>query len=275
MDAPGTYKVQARRRISIYADSKVVGTLDATSELDIEIVQGDVAELKRAFEKYTRDLTFDGFQVRFNAIAAITTAAPPFLEDHILQLSRTSYGAGPTITALASLNTPRTRKRLAEMAEDPDRPGTRQAAIGALAQTLDPSVLNILERIAKTGLPGDRSLAITNLGLFGKPGFALLSFTLRDPDVNIQIAAVRGMGATASRSAVPILIDLLRTSDRQLALDARVSLAELTHFAVDGKPFLQNPPPEEWRRWHQWWVANHATAEIFDTNHCSEPRPLP
>jgi HEAT repeat protein len=177
--------------------------------------------------------------------------------------------------ALGTLNTRETKKKLAALAEHSDRDGIRQPAIGALAQTRDLAVLPVLKRIAGSGVQGDRDFALWNMGQFGKAAVPFLASTLRQKDLNTQIAAIRGLGASATRSAVPILIELLRSSERQLVIEARVNLAQLTHFSIDGNPYPQTPPRNEWRRWHDWWVSHQANAEIFDTNNCSQPRPLP
>ena len=128
-------------------------------------------------------------------------------------------------------------------------------------------------RIARTGPTRDRELALWHMGILGQAAVPFLASVARGSDVGLRIAAIRGLGASGSRSAVPILIDLLRPPGGQMASDARVALSQLTHFSTGGN--VSSTEPDEWSRWHNWWVLHGAIAQIFDTNHCSVPEPLP
>jgi len=89
--------------------------------------------------------------------------------------------------------------------------------------------------------------------------------------------AIKGLGATGSRSAVPILVELLNNPQgAQLNLVCE-SLAQLTHLAA-GILFLPNAAmsrQDDYRRWIAWWNSKRATAKIYNTDHCSELIPCP
>lgn len=193
--------------------------------------------------------------------------APPFLEDVILQLSEAdNWTIERAIPALGLLNTVQTRKRLAELAEQ-----SYQLALGALAQTRDPSALALLMRIGSREDHPARSMATHNTGVYGDAAIPFLEAVLKNPDADPHIDA----SATASPKAVPLLIDLLRNSEGLLLLDVRRSLAQLTHFVVDGSPVDMKPRPYEYDSWLKWWASNQETGEIFNTDQCVEASPLP
>jgi hypothetical protein len=296
IDSPGTYKVQARRRIEIYADESshfnATGWLEVASDFDISVVPGTDEQLRKAFERYVQDLTISSSsgtwnkqdqqrykardKARNNAIDAITTMAPLFLEDVILRLAEApNWEIVKAIPALGHLNTERTRKRLAELAVQSDQGALSQPAVGALAKTHDPSALAVLMQIGSMADHPARSFAIQYTGLYGNAAIPYLAAAINNRESYVQVAAIRGLGATASRTAVPILIDLLKKSEHSLLRDVRESLAQLTHLADGGDPTSDKPRPDEWRHWREWWALNGATAKIFDTNQCSEAAPLP
>jgi len=148
-------------------------------------------------------------------------------------------------------------------------------AISALARTGDKAAIPVLKRIAEYGQVGYREIAVFGLGHFGENVIPFLTAILRESELDMQVAAIRGLGISASHSAVPILIELLHNSELQLAKEARLSLAELTHYSVDSNLWIQDIAPREYEMWNKWWQKHGATAEIYSTNNCSQPRPLP
>jgi hypothetical protein len=279
IDHPGTYEVRARRHIPLFANtspsSAAVSYLDVASDFKIAPTTGNDDELKAAFEPYVRDLASADARAQSNAVDAIATMAPRFLEEVILRLADVPNQAAATTAALGRLNTRQTREKLADLAEHSESGAARQAAIFALAKTGDRTAIPVLERIVRSGQDGDKEFAVWDAGLFGEVVIPFLTTTLQGADLNMQVAGIRGLGVSACRSAVPILIELLRSSNLQLASEARVSLAELTHYLIDSNLWLQAPQPNEYERWREWWQKHGTSAEIYSINNCSQPRPLP
>ena len=305
-----------------------IGLFEMASDFDIKIVQGTEAQLRTAFEPFVksfRSVKFypaettatneqqvtapgqqqtassggeqpsskqqasqDFLQDYYDAIAVITAMAPPFLEDVILEISKSPLvmRKRDVIVTLGKLNTKRTRERLAELAEKTNagdksllaefsaKMGVNALAVAALAQTRDPSALAALMKIGDWNDHPARADAIQNIGLLGEIAIPYLKAAFKK-DVLSKDSAIHGLGATASRAAVPILIDLLEKSDGIWLRFVRESLAQLTHFVDGGKHIDSEPKPDEYRHWREWWTKHGATAEIFDTNHCSDLAQLP
>jgi HEAT repeat protein len=195
---------------------------------------------------------------------------PSFLEDVILKMSKTRMAKSQSIAALGILNTERTRARLVEIAEQTSVGNDSTNAVIALAKTRDPSALPVLMRIGPA-----RPYAIWNIGLFGDKAIPFLTNALKNP--GLQNDAIRGLGATGSRAAVPILIELLNNPQGAQLNLVRESLAQLTHLAA-GSLFLSDaatPGQDDYRRWMAWWESKGTTAEIFNTDRCSEVKALP
>jgi HEAT repeat protein len=97
---------------------------------------------------------------------------------------------------------------------------------------------------------------------------------LHQPDANVRVAALRGLGITASRPAVPILIKALQDSDAQVFQQATQSLAELTHHSITTAPWSEKPSRSAYNRWHEWWLRNKLTAPIYGTDKCVQSEML-
>jgi len=277
---PGTYKIRARRSIPIFPFDRSGKVLEIASDFEIVLVPGTEEQLRTVFQKYVNELSSEGWKVRLDAIQAITTMGPSFLEGVILKLSSADDSVLASIPALGRLNTSQTRARLAELAESPDQSSIRQSyirqpAINALGETRNLDVFPVLKRVGINGAVGDRDIAIVNTGLYGDFAIPFLSEILNNPDENTKVAAVRGLGITKSRKAVPLLFNLFHNSKDYLLREVRLSLAELTHFALNGNPMDQEEHPDKWLRWQRWWELNGATAKIYGTDSCSDPGPLP
>lgn len=276
LDHPGSYEVRGKRRIPVFANTTYpISTLEAEANFAIAVRLGNENQLKEAFGKYVQELDRADESIQFNAVQAITATAPRFLEHVILRIADMPNWAATATAALGRLNTSRSRQKLVELAMHSDRDATRQAAIFALAKTGDPLVLSILKQITKARPKDDGLLAVTNAGFLGTSAIPFLREKLLAADQNMRLAAIRGLGATASRSAVPVLIRLLNDPQGNLVREARVSLAQLTHYSVGSNLFVNEKQPNEFKRWQEWWNRHGATAEIYDTAHCSQPRMLP
>ncbi|MBZ5562691.1 MAG: HEAT repeat domain-containing protein [Acidobacteriia bacterium] len=276
LDHTGVYEVHARRRVPVYPQGvwtpQSSDNREFSSDFQITLVTGTEDDLKAAFAPYVQAATGPFTKDQWQAIAAINSMGPPFLEELILKWADTLGRSNPA--ALARLNTPRARQKLMELAEHSPQGYIRQEAIQALAKTRDRSYLPVLVRVAETSKDGNREMAIWRTGLFGADAVPFLAKMLRDPDANARVAAARGLGITASRSAVTALIEALRDPDVQVFMNVCESLAELTHHSITSPPRATTPSEAAWRRWHDWWVRNGLAAPIYTTDNCVQPRPL-
>ncbi len=277
LDSAGSYQVHARRSVPVYASGafappRTAPTKEFSSDFQITLVQGSEDDLKAAFQPYVEDASTPEQGDHWLAIAAIEEMAPPFLEDLILKLANTPNRVSPA--TLLRLNTPRSKQKLVEWAEQSSNGALQQGAIQALAGTRDPSYLPLLIRIAGKLTDGIRDSAIWGAGLFGEDAVPFLESKLGDPDAYARVAAARGLGLTRSRSAVSILIGALQNPDDEVHRQVTVSLAELTHRSITKEPWHESPSPDQYRRWHNWWLENEHTAQIYGTDDCVQPQPL-
>lgn len=241
-------------------------------DFQITLVRGSEEELKAAFQPDVEDASTPEQGDHWLAVAAIQAMGPPFLEDLILKLAQRPNRASPA--ALLRLNTPRSKQKLAEWAQQSSNSSLQQGAIQALAETHDPSYLPVLIRTAASLTDGNRDSAIQAAGLFGEDAIPFLQSALDDAGVDAQVAAARGLGLTRSRSAVSILIGALQNPDNEVYRAVAVSLAELTHRSITKEPWNQLPSADEYHRWHNWWLENELTAPIYGTDNCVQPQPL-
>lgn len=276
LDQAGTYQVHARRSVPVYpseiAPPGTALTKEFSSDFQISLVQGTEEELKAAFQPYVEDARTPEQGDHWLAIVAIEGMAPSFLEDFILKLADTPNRISPAV--LLRLNTPRSRQKLVEWAQQSSNGALQQGAVEALAKTRDPSYLPVLIRIAAKLTDGNRDSMIWDAGLFGEDAVPFLRSALNDPDVYAQVAAARGLGLTRSRSAVSILIGALQIPNNEVHRAVAVSLAELTHRSITREPWHESLSPDQYRRWHNWWLENQHTAQIYGTDNCVEPQPL-
>jgi len=280
LDHAGVYQLNARRRVPVnFEGQTLAGPLaqpqsseDFASDFQITLVTGSEEELREVFQPYVSGMDSSDSLVQSEAIGVITEMAPPFLEDVILKLADLPNQAAPAASALGRLNTTRAKQRLAEMAEHSQQ---RQSAIRALAGTRDRGYLPVLIRISSEISDGDRDFTIWCAGLIGgESSIPFLVSVLHQPDANVRVASLRGLGITASHPAVPILIKALQDSDAQVFQQATQSLAELTHHSITTAPWSEKPSRSAYNRWHEWWLRNKLTAPIYGTDKCVQSEML-
>jgi hypothetical protein len=87
-----------------------------------------------------------------------------------------------------------------------------------------------------------------------------------------RINAVTAMGSTGSRAAVPILLDLLKSSDTDIADRARYGLRLLTHRSASDDQ--SENPQSQYPKWSQWWAREGVSAPIYKAAECGNFVPL-
>jgi hypothetical protein len=80
------------------------------------------------------------------------------------------------------------------------------------------------------------------------------------------------MAYTGSRAAVPVLFDLLRSSDTSASERALYGLRELTHRTLSA---ASGSPQSQYAKWLEWWSRNGESARIYKPTDCGELIPLP
>ncbi|MGA1201435.1 MAG: HEAT repeat domain-containing protein [Planctomycetota bacterium] len=118
---------------------------------------------------------------------------------------------------------------LAALERTPD-PTVRRAAAIALARCSGDESLPVLEAMAGSEDPLDRTAAATALGIVGKGGSTSLASLLRDLDPRVRTAAVSSIGSIEA----PFRFSLLRTVLEDPDLAVRATVAEV--FAKERPP---------------------------------------
>ena len=285
IDHPGKYYVSASRELRFSGRVSSLGTLLAPasrsfkSEFEIAMVEGEKADVERAFKPFLEGLSSSDFERRVEAVETITATAPPFLEKTLITLADgpDSFAQSRAIPALGRLNTAESRRALAKLIEDRQDYYSWQA-IDALAETRDRTYVPLLAELARD--PAWQNVAIPALGELGGPGVVpslagLIQYPLGPPnEPPVQSLAVRGLANTGSREAIPYLIEALR--DPLVHQDAVNALEQLTHVVIwDEKskhwlyPQDQVTAEKMAERWRRWWQSTGQKAKLYGPGDCS------
>lgn len=291
IDHPGTYHVIASRnlRFSLHRGKYSFIAPESRSfrrDFEIRVAKGNNAAVEKAFEPFLKNLNSHGFKQRTEAIEAITTMAPPYLEKTIIALAESnhSFTQSRAIPALAKLNTAASRRVLARLIEDRQSDYSWQA-INALAGTHDAKYAPLLEKLARD--PAWQRAAIPALGELGGAKVIwflapLVYYPLGFPnEPPLQQLAIRGLANTGSRKAIPYLIRALR--DPLVHQDAVNGLEQLTHLVIfqkNSRHWLytkdRKTADQMAERWQHWWTSQGKQAKIYGPHDCtSPPEPLP
>jgi hypothetical protein len=202
------------------------------------------------------------------AVRVLASLAPPSLEDTLIDFATSGKLWGDAQLAMGRLNTPRSRAVLAEMLRD-GRPGSPEhyEAANFLGSSGDPQWFPLLLADAKKQPGGDLSPAAESGGDRAVPFLVDLIHS----DTELRLQAISAMGATGSRAAVPMLLDLLRSADAKTSECALYALQMLTRRALKG---AEDSPQSQYPIWQAWWSREGAHARIYKPTDCSETLPL-
>jgi hypothetical protein len=284
LDQAGKYEVRGTARIGLREtdrfDSPEISEIEVSNTFKISLVNGNESKLRAAFAPLVAQLASQDFKARAEAVAAITDTAPPFLENVLIDLSKTNdvYAA---IQGLRKANTTKTRQALGDLAEHGSDSSIRMEALRNLARTGDRSYLSLLLRLVKTTTESDtRTVAAEAAGDLGgeRATPELLPF-VASADASARLAGAVGLGHTVDRTAVPVLISLLLDSDSNVRENAAGGLFLLTHRAVflgDQMADMKDPQAgiAAYQRWSHWWSTNGGRAAIHGMADCDSPEPL-
>jgi hypothetical protein len=278
IDSAGQYEIQAERNLSYAPASEDFfraskNTLDVDTRLSFRVDDNavwDGADL----QAWVEQLNSTDSAKRREAGRTLASMAPKSLESVLLGFADNSEFREWAPLAFHRLNTSASLTALAKMLET-TKPGTYEHLKAAefLAATGDPKWFSLLLQVAQKNskiatyvadaaeVGGDRILPV------------LLSM-LQSPDTEFtRPIAVSAFGYTGSRSAIPILLGLLRSDDPGTSQRALYGLRQLTHRDIGGDRWFDNPQ-SQYPAWVKWWNNEGANAPAYSATECGEIKPL-
>jgi len=279
----GAYSLHAQTSIVVRKqnlfDAPKMDQLSVSDTLRIDVRPGHGDELESAFRPIVTQLNSLDLTRRADAAAAVSELAPPFLEDVLIELTKTQF-AHSAIAALRKADTPKTRAALAQIALGGEDLMLRIEAIQNLGRTKDEAYLPTLFQLMgldNNAIQNAAAVAAGTLG--GATAVPRLSAFINARNGSARIAGTEGLGRTHAREAVPILIGLLLDSDSNVRQSAMSSLFLLTHYvAFDANKWADISTAESaasvHQRWVRWWESHWSTCEIHGMADCASPQPL-
>ena len=171
------------------------------------------------------------------AAGAITALAPPFLEDVLIELTKTNC-AYAAIEALRKANTLKTREALAQIARNGSDSMLRLEAIRNLGRTNDVTYLPTLVQLMNSDSKEIQNAAAEAAGnLGGSSAVPQLASLISSPNVVTRLAGTNGLGNSHANEAVPLLIGMLVDADpniRQAAVSGLWLLTQRAAFDGNG-----------------------------------------
>jgi hypothetical protein len=280
---PGIYAIRAQTAIVVHAqnlfDSPQIAQFDATDTLTVKVQRSNENRLKATFQPFIEELDSPDLIKRSEAAGAITGLAPPFLEDVLVELTKSSY-AYAAISALRRADTLKTRETLAQIATSSGDSMLRIQAIRNLGRVGDvtylPDLLRLLQSDDKQ-IQNAAAEAAGNLG--GSAAVPQLAALALSPDAETRRAGTNGLGVAHASQAVPILIGLLLDSDPNVRQAAVGGLSLLTrHGAFEGNQWADVASPQSaaavHQRWVSWWNSHGKDSKIHGMADCAPAESL-
>lgn len=280
---PGTYTLHARTAIVVHNqdvfDSPEIERLEVSDALKANLQRSNESQLKLAFQPYVEELNSPEPEKRSEAAGAITTLAPAFLEDVLIELTKTSY-AYAAIEALRKADTVKTREALAQIATNSSDSILRIEAIRNLGRTNDVTYLPLLFQLMDSDSKGIQNAAAEAAGnLGGSTAVPQLAKLVSSPNAATQLAGTNGLGNSHANEAVPFLIGMLLDSDANVRQAAVSGLWLITHRAAfDGNQWADvtsvQPAAAVHQRWVRWWSSHGNDNKPHSMTDCSAPESL-
>jgi HEAT repeat protein len=280
---PGVYDIRAHTTIVVHAqnlyDSPQIAQFDATDDLTVKVQRGNEDQIKAAFQPLVEELDSPDPMKQREAAVAITALAPPFLEDVLVSLAKSSYAYG-AISALRRADTSKTRETLAQIATGPGDSMLRIEAARNLGRAHDPTYIPTLFRLMDTDnkeIQNAAAEAAGNLG--GAAAIPQLAALLSSRDADTRRAGTNGLGEAHASQAVPLLIGLLLDSDANVRQAAIGGLYLLTHRAAFENTQWADVTSIEsaasvHQRWVRWWNSHRHDTKMHGLADCAPPESL-
>ena len=276
---PGDYEIEAQKSLSTFARIDDLASPQHSEEVaktfHIHIEDGATPP-PGTFDRYRDQLQSPDERLRREAARTLATFAPPSLEATLLRFPHQPEFKQFAPLALHNLDTPGSLSALAEMLAT-NQPGTYEHMKAAeyLAQSDDPAWFPILRQVAQDNA-GIYEYPRDAAEIGGDNAVPFLLQLMHSADLHSSPGnAVTALGATGSRVAIPILLQILRDPDKDIARTAQFSLVELTHLDTNNDFTRPEDPAATQLRWSTWWRTSGASAHIYKAHECSEYKPLP
>jgi hypothetical protein len=280
---PGAFVIRAHTAIVVHAqnlfDSPQIAQFDVTDTLTVKVQRGNENQLKAAFQPFVEELDGPDLMKRGEAAGAITALAPPFLEDVLVALTKSSY-AYVAIGALRKADTSTTREALAQIATGTGASMLRIEAARNLGRTHDATYLPTLFKLMETNDKEIQNVVAEAAGNLGGPAAVpQLAALVSSSDVEARRAGTNGLGDAHASQAVPILIGLLLDSDANVRQAAISGLYLLTHRAAfENDQWADVTSPQSaaavHQRWVGWWNSHGKDSKIHGLADCAPPESL-
>lgn len=280
---PQTYDIRASRTLhygfpGAALESRNFGVqIKAEALFHIRIGDASDESLAPIFQPYLADLNSKDSERQSEAARVIGSLAPSFLEATILSMLDSPVTRPFAIMGLRHLNTPRSREALASIVQTTSGYSyEKDQAIKYLSEMGDRTYFPLLLGEAMRHEPNqarDYVLAAAELG--GEEAMPYVVSLVISPDPFSRANGVMALPLTDSRTAVPILIDLLRNQDIDLERLASIGLIRLTHLSPLGENrWFSDKPADDNPEWWNWWLSNGASAPIYGPSQCGKVESL-
>ena len=265
INAPGEYWVDAKRN----SGPNHTGDVHAKLRFRVDVK----AVVPGTFEPWVDQLKSIDQEKRMEAARTLASVAPASLEETLLGFADNPEFRRYAPLAFHRLNTRRSIEVMAHLMEGPVTNEQIEAA-GYLAETHDQSWYPLLrdaaEKNAQISAYPDYA---AELG--GEKMLPVLVALEKSPDTKFtHLNAVMAMGSTGSRTALPLLLEQLKSPDVDTSDRANYGLQVLTHRTAVRNPQARNREAE-YIKWSHWWEREGATAPIYKDTECGEIVPLP
>jgi HEAT repeat protein len=241
-----------------------------SSDLEFKVEPADPATVELALRKFEADLNSKDPEVRHNAMDAISTTAPPYLQDVALRLARSKdvFDVAHGIAALRLLNTTEGNAALAEIVSsreisNPAEVNARCNAIKALGESGDATYLSMLAPYMEHEQTCESEAAMVATARLGQANAVnrLQSF-LQNPSTKLRKNAAFALRWTVAPDAVDALIGALRDKDEAVRQQADASLVQLTGHSVSSADQQSGTPLQLEDSWRVWWRSQSHDANL-------------
>lgn len=265
IDQPGKYWVDANKSQRV-GNGMITAHAKLSFLIDAEAHRYPVEKL----QIWVNRLKAPDIDSRLEAARVLANLAPPELENRLLQFAHNPEFARYAPLAFHRLHTQRSLIALANIVRNTPIGSTEGLeAAQYLAQDGGIYWFPVLQGPASE--PADVGYLSYAAEAAGDSIIPELRSLVPGPDRHLE--AVEALGWTASRQAIPILLDQLEHTDPLTSDRADESLRMLTHRipATDSDNRDQHA---RYLQWSKWWQGEGRSATIFKPHDCAIERPL-